>query len=224
MTPIRTVVASTWPLLRLSVESALETDPELEIVGKASGWPEVMAKIRALEPDVTVAACLASNQRETVLALRKIVRRLECPVVVVGPSDPPAPVWWMLIAGISGYVTFDQGPTELSKSIRAAAHGSALFSARVNPLATALSWGPRPLWASLSNRELDVARCVAKGLRDEETAETLGVTEGTVQKHVGRALRKIECTDRVELVARLFAAGVLAAEDLEEPSVSVPAA
>jgi DNA-binding NarL/FixJ family response regulator len=215
MEPIRTLIASNWPLLRLSVECGLADEPEFLIVGKAGDWDDVMEQIRDLAPDVTVAVCLASGQREAVLALRKIERKLACPVVVVGPSDPPAPVWWMLIAGISGYVTFDQGPAELAKTVRAAALGSAMFSARVNPMATALSWGRRPLWASLSSRELDTARCVAKGLTDAQAASELGVTETTVQKHVSRAMRKVACGDRVELVARLFAAGVLGADDLE---------
>jgi DNA-binding NarL/FixJ family response regulator len=224
MAPVRTLVASNWPLLRLCIESAIADDTDVDVVGKAGGWHDVMEQVRTLTPDVTVAACLSANQRETVLALRKIERRLACPVVVVGPSEPPAPVWWMLIAGISGYVTFDQAPSELSRSIKAAAYGSAIFSARVNPLATALHWGKRPVWASLSNRELDVARCVANGLTDGDAAADLGITESTVQKHLSRAMRKLDCGDRVEFVARLFAAGVLASDDMVVSGATAPSA
>lgn len=208
------VVASRWPLLRLSLETLLHRTRGLRVVGAAGDWADTMDQVRRHEPDVVAAACLISGQREAVLALRKIERRLDTRSVVVGPSDPPAPVWWMLIAGISGYVTLDQPPEEIVRAVEAAAAGSSLFSATVTPMATALSWGERPNWASLSTRELEVARLVAHGLDDDEVAHQIGVTESTVRKHVSRAMRKLECTDRVELVSRLFAAGVLGVEDM----------
>jgi DNA-binding NarL/FixJ family response regulator len=223
MESVRTVIASRWPLLRLSLETALAREPRIRVVGAAVGWAGTMDLVRRHDPDAAVVACLASGRRETILALRKLERRLDCRVVVVGPSLPPAPVWWMLIAGISGYVTLDQPPSDLVRAVMAAANGGALFSAQVDSLATALNWGKRPDWASLSNRELDVARLVARGLSDRDAGVIIGVTEHTVQKHVGRSMRKMGCDDRAEFVARLFASGVLAAEDLlvEDPATLV---
>jgi DNA-binding NarL/FixJ family response regulator len=217
MDAIRTVVASRWPLLRQSLETTWAREPNIVVVGAAGSWVETLSKARTLQPDAAVVACLATGRRDTILALRKLERRLACRVVVVGPSEPPAPVWWMLIAGISGYVTLDQPPAELVRAVNAASHGGAMFSAQINPLAAALSWGQRPTWASLSNRELDVARLVASGLPDVAVAGAMGITASTVQKHVSRAMHKLAAGDRAEMVARLFAAGVLASDDLTSP-------
>jgi DNA-binding NarL/FixJ family response regulator len=56
---------------------------------------------------------------------------------------------------------------------------------------------PRSL--PLTPRERQVADFVARGWRNRRIAETLGITERTVKKHVGLACRKVGVTNRVEL-------------------------
>lgn len=211
---VRILVGSRWPLLRLSLEAVFDGVDGMRVVGAAGDWGDMLDQVRLQAPDAAVVGCLLAGQRDTVLALRKIERRRKCRVVVVGPSDPPAPVWWMLVAGVSGYVTLDQPPDEIVRAARVAASGSRVFSAEVTPMAAALSWGEKPSWASLSTRELDIMRLVAQGLEDDAVARRIGVTPLTVRKHVARAMRKLGSTDRAEMVARLFAAGVLDATDL----------
>lgn len=214
MTPIRVLVASQWPLLRLSLRAVVDGARDMELAAASGDWADTVDQVRRHGPDVVVAACLLDGQRQAIMALRKIERRLDARTVVVGLADPPAPVWWMLIAGVSGFVTLDQPPEEVLRAVRATAAGSSLYSATVSPIATALSWGERPDWASLSAREVEVVRLAARGCTDAEVAHEMGVTAVTVRKHTSRALRKLGCADRVELVARLFAAGVLDATDV----------
>jgi DNA-binding NarL/FixJ family response regulator len=215
MPPSRVLVASRWPLLRIALRQVFAGASGVEVVGAAGDWRDVLARARRLRPDACVVACLSSD-RESIFALRKLERRLGCRTVVIGPADPPAPVWWMLIAGVSGYVTLDQPAPQIIEAVRSACAGSTVYSAEVISMAAALSWGERPGWASLSTREIEAARLVARGWTDPQIATSLGVTEATVRKHVGRALHRLDCSDRVELVARLFAAGVLGAADMEE--------
>jgi DNA-binding NarL/FixJ family response regulator len=212
----RIIVASRWPLMRVALQS-LFTDVEgVNVVAAAGDWADTLEQVRRHRPDALVVACLGNGERDTILALRKLERRLACRTVVVGPSDPPAPVWWMLIAGVSGYVTLYQAPGEIVSAVKSAAGGSSVYGGAATPIAAALTWGKRPGWASLSVRELDATRLVARGCSDKEIAVEMGVSPITVTKHIGRAMRKLECQDRVELVAKLFAVGVLAASDMED--------
>jgi DNA-binding NarL/FixJ family response regulator len=202
--------------MRVALES-LFTDAEgLHVAAAAGDWADTLEQVRRNRPDALVVACLASGEKDTILALRKLERRLACRTVVVGPSDPPAPVWWMLIAGVSGYVTLDQAPGEIVAAVRSAAGGSSVYGGTATPIAAALTWGKRPGWASLSVRELDATRLLARGYNDKEIAQEMRVSAITVTKHIGRAMRKLECQDRVELVARLFAVGVLGASDMDD--------
>ncbi len=61
----------------------------------------------------------------------------------------------------------------------------------------------RDLAAKLSPREMDVARCIAKGLRNKEIARNLGIEETTVKMHRSGALSKLEAKSSAELV-RIF--------------------
>jgi DNA-binding NarL/FixJ family response regulator len=212
----RIVVASRWPLLRVALERLFLDAEGLDVVAAAGDWADTLEQVRRHRPDALAVACIASGEKDTILSLRKLERRLECRTVVIGPADPPAPVWWMLIAGVSGYVTLDQPPAEIVRAVRSASSGSATYSGSANPIAAALGWGTRPSWASLSARELDAVRWLARGHTDVQIGAELGVGALTVTKHIGRAMRKLDCADRVELVAKLFAAGVLGSADMED--------
>ncbi|MCI6530467.1 MAG: response regulator [Mesosutterella sp.] len=61
----------------------------------------------------------------------------------------------------------------------------------------------RELYAALSPRERDVARCIARGLRNKEIARELGIEETTVKMHRSNALLKLQARTSADLV-RIF--------------------
>jgi DNA-binding CsgD family transcriptional regulator len=63
---------------------------------------------------------------------------------------------------------------------------------------------PRNGWSGLTESELHVARLVAQGLTNRETAERLFLSQHTVSNHLRHAFAKLDVTSRVEL-ARLAA-------------------
>ena len=62
----------------------------------------------------------------------------------------------------------------------------------------------------LTTRELDVAELLARGLSTETAAGMLSLSHHTVTAHLGKMLRNLNAHNRTELVARLYAYGVLA--------------
>ncbi|MEV2192498.1 helix-turn-helix transcriptional regulator [Streptomyces phaeochromogenes] len=61
--------------------------------------------------------------------------------------------------------------------------------------------GPR---VRLTRRELDVLRCVARGLATLQIAEQLVVSPSTVRKHLENAFAKLGVSSRTAAVARVF--------------------
>jgi DNA-binding NarL/FixJ family response regulator len=54
-----------------------------------------------------------------------------------------------------------------------------------------------------TERQAEVMRCLAQGLANKEIATTLGCSVKNVEYHVGRILRKTNCSSRTELIARV---------------------
>jgi DNA-binding CsgD family transcriptional regulator len=62
----------------------------------------------------------------------------------------------------------------------------------------------------LTTRELDVVELLAQGLSTETMANILSISHHTVTAHLGKMLRNLHAQNRTELVARMYACGVLA--------------
>ena len=61
----------------------------------------------------------------------------------------------------------------------------------------------------LSERELEVLRLMARGASNQEIAEQLVITVGTVKSHINHILGKLEAHNRTEAVARARGLGLL---------------
>jgi DNA-binding NarL/FixJ family response regulator len=64
--------------------------------------------------------------------------------------------------------------------------------------------------ASLTTRELEVAKLIARGLSNSEIADTLVLAEQTVKTHVGRILTKLNLRDRAQVVVTAYESGLIA--------------
>jgi DNA-binding NarL/FixJ family response regulator len=67
-----------------------------------------------------------------------------------------------------------------------------------------------PAWANrLSNREIEVLKCIADGLSTTEIAQTLFISTATVKSHIARLIMKVEVRDRVQLVIVAYRSGFI---------------
>ncbi|WP_408639043.1 response regulator [Nocardiopsis suaedae] len=138
-------------------------------------------------------------------------------VLVLTTFDLDEYVYEALGAGASGFLLKDAPVDDLRAAVRTVARGDALLApsvtkrliadiaARRRERATA-----RPeAYASLTPREADVLRLVAKGLSNGEIAEELVLSEQTVKTHVGRILMKLDLRDRTQAVVFAYENGIV---------------
>ena len=79
------------------------------------------------------------------------------------------------------------------------------------------SAAPAPGIASLSSRELEIARMVAKGYTNKTVAAILDISGWTVDTHLRRIFAKLGVRSRSAMVAQLAAARAVAASDDRTP-------
>jgi DNA-binding NarL/FixJ family response regulator len=114
-------------------------------------------------------------------------------------------------AGASGFVLKTAPPGQLVAAVRTIVLGEALLapaSTRQLIERTTAGAAPSPALASLSSRETDVLRLLARGLSNAEIAEELFVESSTVKTHVANVLAKLGVRDRVQAVVFAFENGV----------------
>jgi DNA-binding NarL/FixJ family response regulator len=182
------------PLVRAGLTTLIATTDDLVIVGQAAGGEQAVTMADDLEPEV-VLMDLSMPGMDGVEATRLILdAHPEIHVVVLTSFADEDRVSDALAAGAVGYLLKDCDPPEVLSAIRSASLGHAPLDPRVArgllPSAT-----PR-VKDTLSARELQVLRLVAKGLANKQIGRTLGISERTVKVHVGHVFRRIGVADR----------------------------
>ena len=140
-------------------------------------------------------------------------------MVVLTTFDADDHVLRAVAAGADGFLLKDTPPGDIVGAIRTVAAGDAMLSpvgdappglpaARTSPRATVrASAGDR--LTVLTERELEVAVCVGRGLSNSEIAAELYLSIPTVKSHVSRLLTKLECTNRVQVAMVVHDAGLV---------------
>ncbi len=165
-----------------------------------------MRQVRELIPDV-VLMDLVMPKLDGIAAIREI-RALSpsTKVLVLTSFADDDKVIAAVKAGAAGYLLKDVRPQELGDAIRTVYRGEALLHPTVAAkLMQELAQSGRRQAApdSLTDRELDVLRLIARGMSNKEIALELGVAEKTVKTHVSNILQKLHLADRTQ--AALYA-------------------
>jgi DNA-binding NarL/FixJ family response regulator len=196
------------PLVRAGLTNLIGTTDDLQIVGEAAGGEQAVVMADDLEPEV-VLMDLSMPGMDGVEATRLILSaHPEIRVVVLTSFADEARVSDALAAGAIGYLLKDCDAREVLAAIRSASQGHAPLDPRV--ARALLPSTTTRVKDTLSVRELQVLRLVAKGLANKQIGRSLGISERTVKVHVGHVFRRIGVTDRTS--AAMWARDNISAE------------
>jgi DNA-binding NarL/FixJ family response regulator len=205
---LRVLLADDQALVRGGFRLILESQPGITVVAEAPDGTQAVALARELRPDV----CLVDIRMPGMDGI-EVTRQLAGPgiarplrVVVVTTFDTDEYVYGALRAGAAGFLLKDAGPALLIEAVRAASAGDALISPSVTvrllaQLAPARAAAAALAGAGLSERELDVARRIARGRTNQEIAGELFLSLSTVKTHIARIQAKLGARNRVEIAA-----------------------
>ncbi|MET7641550.1 response regulator transcription factor [Streptomyces sp. NPDC005438] len=217
---IRVLLVDDQPLLRTGFRMILEAEPDLAVVGEAGDGLQALDQVRALQPDV-VLMDIRMPRMDGVEATRKITgpeRDGPVRVLVLTTFDLDEYVVEALKAGASGFLLKDAPAQELVQAIRVVSEGEAMLAPSVTRRLLDKYAGQLPSGQqepvpdtlhSLTEREVEVLKLVARGLSNSEIAAELFVSETTVKTHVGHVLTKLGLRDRVQAAVYAYESGLV---------------
>ncbi len=208
--PIRILIADDHRIVRDGLRLILESQGEFELAGEAADGVEAVAMAAELRPDVILMDL--RMPRMDGLAAIEAIRRQDplAGIVILTTYNEDDLMLRGLQAGARGFLLKDTDRETLFRVIRAAARGESLLQpemlARVlsrpeKPGAGQADPSPAASDGTLSARELEVLRAVAKGMRSKEIARELGITERTVKAHLASIYNKLGVDSRAAAIA-----------------------
>lgn len=210
MKKIRLVVVDDHNLFRAGLISLLNEMPEFEVVADAGNGASALDIVNRLKPDVVLLDVNMPGMSgvDTVRELRKSG---QVRVIMLTISKNEEDLFGAIMAGADGYLLKSAEPDELQKAIIQVHQGLSVLSPQVTrQVLQAVSTEPPSAGDNeLSERELDVLKCLAQGLTTGQISEELIISENTVKTHVRHILEKLGAANRTEAVSKATQQGLL---------------
>jgi two-component system NarL family response regulator len=190
-TPIRVVCVDDHGLMRDGIKLMLELQPDIKVVGTGANGEEALELCRRHHPDVVLMDLRMPGMSglDAIRAIRS--EDSEARIVVLTMYEGDEDIYGALKMGAAAYVLKDSLSDDLIRVVREVHAGERPMLAEV-----AVRLSTRLTQRSLTAREVDVLALVAKGMRNKEIADTLGISQETVQAHFRNIFTKLEVTDR----------------------------
>ena len=201
---IRVVLADDHPPTRQGVRAALESAPDIDVVGEAGDGVEAKKLVAALGPDILLLDLIMPGPKPADIERWVRHNHPETITLILTAHDRDALLAEMAAAGAAGFLTKDEDTHALITAIRRAAQGEALYTPE--QLERVHRWreevGQR--WESLTEREQEVLCLVAAFRTDAEIATELCISEKTIGHHVSHILDKLGMSSRREVARWAF--------------------
>jgi DNA-binding NarL/FixJ family response regulator len=203
----RILIVDDQSLVRAGFRLILESQPDFEVVGEGADGEAAIGLAQRLRPNV-VLMDVRMPRLDGLEATRRILESgaTTCRIVMLTTFDLDEYVYAALRAGACGFLLKDVTPEQLIASVRLVSTGDALLAPSITRrlierYATRdAASGLTQNLSTLTEREVDVLRLMARGLGNQEIGERLFVSEATVKTHVAHILDKLQVENRVQAV------------------------
>jgi len=202
--PIHILIADDHGVLRAGLRALLNAEPDLEVIAEASDGNDVLRLANELRPDL-VLLDISMPGPGGIEVTRRLKEALpELRVLILTAHEDESMLREAVQAGAAGYIIKRAVESELINAIRAVWRGDLyVHPAMTRALLRETSLfpaTPEPSVGSLTPREIEVLRLIAKGYTNGQIAKELNLSVRTVESHRANLMSKLELRSRVELV------------------------
>jgi DNA-binding NarL/FixJ family response regulator len=205
----RILIADDQEDVRGAFRMILDAQPDMTVIAEAADGASAVEQALHLRPDVVLA-----DIRMPKLDGLEVTRLLAGPqvadplrVVVVTTFDLDEYVHTALRNGACGFLLKRSGPALLTEAIRAAMAGDTLISPQLTVRLLRGLTVRQPAAVVLTDRELEIARLVARGHTNAEIGRALFISAGTAKNYIAAIQRKLGARNRVGIATWAWETG-----------------
>ena len=191
---IRVAIIDDHAIVRMGLKYSLSLEPDFEFAGEHSGGEGAGEFVARVRPDVVL------------LDVRMRRKAPDVKVLMLTTSDGDEDVFRSMNKGARGYMVKDESGEDLHVAIRTVASGEVFLPKRIKAI-----YDDRKKRPSLSEREIEIVRLVAKGFSNDELAERLHLSPDTIKAHLRHIYEKLGVESRVEAVTEAMRTGLVEA-------------
>jgi len=216
---IRVLIVDDHAFIRKGVRAFLEEIEDIEVVGEAGDGEEAVAQSKALQPDV-ILMDLVMPHMDGVEAISQITTQQEkVHIIALTSFATDDKIFPAIKSGAMGYILKDSEPEELVKAIRKVYLGEPTLDPGIarkvlQEISRPSKGQPTP--DPLTEREEEVLRLVAKGLRNQDIAKQMVIAQVTVRTHVSNILSKLHLANRVQATLYALREGLVSLDNDQE--------
>jgi two-component system, NarL family, nitrate/nitrite response regulator NarL len=204
MSRIRLVVVDDHALFRRGLVGLLEEMSDFIVVGEAANGQDALPVIDKVKPDIILLDINmpVMDGIQTLAAIRKSQPEQKVLMLTISQNDDD--LIGAIVTGANGYILKNTEPDVLHNIIVQVAAGNSVLSPEITAKvlqAVRRSQSDRSR-GLLSDREVEVLKCLARGQTTAQIANVLFISENTVKTHIRHILEKMEVNNRAEAVAR----------------------
>jgi DNA-binding NarL/FixJ family response regulator len=203
--PIRILVVDDHFMVRMGLSASLNVEPDMEVVAEAGNGEAALEAFRQHRPSLVMMDLRLPGMSGTDCTAAILREFPDACILMLSTHSGEEEIYRAMQAGARGYILKSMMREELLRAIREVHEGRKYLDPVVGSRLT-----ERLSHRSLTSRELEVLRMVARGLGNKEIAGALNIAEVTVKLHVSHVLEKLNVKDRTQAATAALQRGIIA--------------
>ena len=201
---VRVLIVDDHSVIRTGLRALLKSDAELQVVGEADNGREAFRLVEELLPDVVLLDIGMPDEDGIQVAKRLKTSFPQVRVLFLTMHEEEGLLREAIAAGAAGYVIKRAEEAEILNAIHAASRGDLYVHPAMTRALLENRGAEHPVGGatgvSLTRREVDILKMLARGNTNRQIAEALGLSVRTVEGHRANLMGKLGVSTRVELV------------------------
>ncbi len=201
---MKLIIADDDSLIREGLRLIISTQPDFEIIGVASNGKEAVELCRKEKSDIALLD-IRMPEMDGIEAAEIMIKENLCKPLLLTTFDEQELIYRALKAGVSGYILKNTPTDGIFNAIRTVETGGTVFQHDILQYirdSAIKKSGSNAIFTLLSERELDIVKLIAEGFSNQEIADKLFLSNGTVRNYISVILEKTGLEHRTQIAVR----------------------